>query len=395
MSSQGIEVYHAPLETPEAIGRVERHGGVLKGMARKVLSQTQARGEVVIQSVLDESCLTKNSLLRNGGYSPSQWVLGKTPREAPSLVYEDQFADLCAIEDQVNPESRFAFQHQARLEAKKAFIHLDTSKRVQRALLRSATPVPQTYSVGDVVCFRRDNQPGKTTWSPASRVIRHEGDENQNVWVLCENILVLVSAQNIRPAGDAEALAHAILHGHSIIPEAIVRGQQDFEDATAVPAEDSTAPAEGSMSTATHVAPPQEDDGPLPSILENKVFDEPEARRERSRSPVPERAAASSSRRVIVLQSQTPSVHLHDAPHAIPRTICPRRYVITLSVLGKVRLPAMTKDKHPLLCAVELSSLHLWLIGFLRKNRLSISVSSRPCPVTWTTVGSPPLSNLT
>ena len=50
------------------------------------------------------------------------------------------------------------------------------------------------------------------------RVIGHEGNENQNVWVLCENIPVLVSAQNIRPAGDAEALAHAILHGHSIFP---------------------------------------------------------------------------------------------------------------------------------------------------------------------------------
>ena len=95
MSAQGIQVYHAPLETPEAIGRVERHGGVLKGMARKVISQTQARGEAQIQSLLDESCLTKNSLLSNGGYSPSQWVLGKTPREAPSLVSEDQCRPRC------------------------------------------------------------------------------------------------------------------------------------------------------------------------------------------------------------------------------------------------------------------------------------------------------------
>ena len=110
---------------------------------------------------------------------------------------------------------------------------------------------------------------------------------------LCENIPVLVSAQNIRPA---------ILHGRSIIPEAIVRGQPEFEDATPVPAEDSTAPVEGSMSTSTHVAPSREDDGPLPSILENEVFDEPEAGRERSRSPVPERAAASSSRRVSVAE---------------------------------------------------------------------------------------------
>ena len=226
------------------------------------------------------------------------------------------------------------------------------------------------------------NQPGKITWSPASRVIGHEGNENQNVWVLCENIPALVSAQNIRPAGDAEALAHAILHGHSIIPKAIVRGQQEFEDATAVPADDSTAPVEGNMSTATHVVPP-------PSILEKEVFNEPEAR------PLYLNVQQLALADVLVLYSQTPSVHLLDAPGVIPRTICPRRYVTTLSVLGKVRLPAMTKHKHPLLCAVELSSLHLWLIGFLRKNRLSIKVSSRTCPVAWTTVGSPRLSNLT
>ena len=65
MGAHGIQVYPAPLETPEAIGRVEHHGGVLKDM---VIAQTQARGEVEIQSVLDESCLTKNNLLRNGGY---------------------------------------------------------------------------------------------------------------------------------------------------------------------------------------------------------------------------------------------------------------------------------------------------------------------------------------
>ena len=44
MAAHGVQAHHAPLETPEAIGRVERHGGVLKGMARKVVAQTQAVG---------------------------------------------------------------------------------------------------------------------------------------------------------------------------------------------------------------------------------------------------------------------------------------------------------------------------------------------------------------
>ena len=145
-AAHGIQVSHAPLETPEAIGRVERHGGALKAKARKVVAQTQAVGQGQLQTVLDEFCLTKNSMLRHGGYSPSQWVLGKTPRGPPSFMEEE---DLGSLEDQANPESRFALLHKAREEAKKAFMHLDTSKRVQRALLRNAKPLPYTYSVGE------------------------------------------------------------------------------------------------------------------------------------------------------------------------------------------------------------------------------------------------------
>ena len=57
-------------------------------------------------------------------------LLGKSARGPPSLVEEDNGADLGSLEDQA--ESRFALIHQARNEAKKAFVHLDTSKRVQR-----------------------------------------------------------------------------------------------------------------------------------------------------------------------------------------------------------------------------------------------------------------------
>ena len=120
----------------------------------------------------------------------------------------------------MDPESRFALIHQARNEAKKAFVHLDTSKRVQRALLRNAKPLPYTYAVGDVVCFRRDKT-GKTVWSTAPRIIGFEGNQNENVWVLCQNVPVLVSAQNLRPAQDAEALGHAVLQGEAILPESL------------------------------------------------------------------------------------------------------------------------------------------------------------------------------
>ena len=87
------------------------------------------------------------------------------------------------------------------------------------------------------MCFRRDKT-GKTVWSTASRIIGVAGNQNEKVWVLCQNVPVLVSAQNLRPAQDAEALAHAVLQGEAILPESLIQGQQQFEDLRDVPGED-------------------------------------------------------------------------------------------------------------------------------------------------------------
>ena len=44
MDEHGIQVYHSPLEAPENIGRVERHGGIAKALFRKVSRETQPLG---------------------------------------------------------------------------------------------------------------------------------------------------------------------------------------------------------------------------------------------------------------------------------------------------------------------------------------------------------------
>ena len=177
----------------------------------------------------------KNSTSRIGGFSPAQWVLGRDSRTAPSQ-FSQEWADLQAIEAQADPDSIFALQHQARVEARKAFVHLDCSRRVQKALLRNAQPIPRDYAVGDLVCFRRDNQIGGTKWSPACRVIGKESEKN--VWLLCGNLPVLANAQNLRPASDAEALARSLLRGEMVeVPETVVGDQsqqQSFVDARRV-----------------------------------------------------------------------------------------------------------------------------------------------------------------
>ena len=259
MKENNIQVYHAALESPEGIGRVERHGGILKGMFRKVCKETGAHGREQVETILSQVVQVKNDQSRMSGFSPSQWVLGRAPRADASLMDEEQWAEFGAIQASIDPTSIFALQHMARREAKLAFVHLDCSKRVQRALLRNASAFARDYQTGDLVCFRRDNQRGGTAWSPTCRVIGQEGEKN--LWLLCGNVPVLVAKQNVRPVNASEALAQSVLEGKPIVPLSITgTGQQSFWDrreqtSETIEVEDQTPPQPGEGSETFDYSP--------------------------------------------------------------------------------------------------------------------------------------------
>ena len=74
----GLASWYSPSSALARRWRVEKKFCRSSRQRGKRLSRAELKR--AIQSVFDESCLTKSSLLRNGGYSPSQWVLGKAPR---------------------------------------------------------------------------------------------------------------------------------------------------------------------------------------------------------------------------------------------------------------------------------------------------------------------------
>ena len=199
-------------------------------MYRKVCHETGANTKEQVESVLTQCAQVKTDTARLGGFSPSQWVLGRAPRTLPSFASEEEHASLGATAARHDPSSTFALQHQARLEAQKAYAHLECSRRVQKALLRNAVPFDREFSVGDLVTSRRDNQKGGTSWSPVSRVIGHEG--SKSISLLCGNCPVLVSSHNVRVASPNEALAQAVLNGEPVVPFEVVRedGQRSFLD---------------------------------------------------------------------------------------------------------------------------------------------------------------------
>ena len=240
LATHGINHRNAPLESPQTIGKVERHGGILKAMLRKTVQETLPSNIEEIETVLTECVTAKNELARHQGFSPAQHVLGKQPRMPGSITDESEsFGTFQARYDETSP---FYLRHRARAEAKRAFIHLDTSRKVAKALQKNAAPIDAEYSVGDLVIYRRDNVPGTTAtvWSTVSRVIGREAENAY--WLLHENVPVLVNARKMRPADEIEVAAHRVLTGESVLPEAIINGpeQRYLDERTADPV---TAPA--------------------------------------------------------------------------------------------------------------------------------------------------------
>ncbi|CAE7256176.1 AGM1 [Symbiodinium natans] len=242
--------------------------------------------------VVSECVTTKNDLSRHQGFSPSQHVLGKRPRTPGSVMDEDEsMGTLLARFDETTP---FYSRHRAREEARKAFVHLDSSRKVARALQRNAAPMDMEYQVGDLVIYRRDNLPGSTStvWSTASRVIGREAENAY--WLLHEGVPVLVNARKMRPADEVEVAARRVLTGEPVLPGSIVHGPEqrylDERDKDPVTAPSTPRPNTGiasAPSTPMRVAAAES-----PAITSKEISPSDKTGRERTRSPLRQSSSA-------------------------------------------------------------------------------------------------------
>ncbi|CAE7312962.1 unnamed protein product, partial [Symbiodinium necroappetens] len=160
------------------------------------------QGADALRSVIQEVASVKNMTMNVSGFSRSQWVLGRNPRGPGTLTDEQAWNDIGAMEGKLSGADAFALRQKSRLEAKKAMVKLDTSRRTQKALTKNAAPIKEQYKTGDYVVYRRDAQAGGTKWSTTSRVIGQETAEA--IWVVSGGIPVLCSVHSMRPASEEE-----------------------------------------------------------------------------------------------------------------------------------------------------------------------------------------------
>jgi hypothetical protein len=203
MSSQGTYLRYAETEAHYQIGRAERQGSILKEMIAHTVQGRHVVGSQMMKMVVSECAFVKNNRINHGGFSPSQWVLGRLPEEVCSLTAERAEGDLGVHQEILTGEHQFAQQLNIRQAAKESFAHVDSSNRIRTALMRRSTPCRGPCFPGDLLCFYRNNK-----WFGPARMIGREG--RSNLWLIHGGIPIVISEESVRPALAGEVIAKQI-----------------------------------------------------------------------------------------------------------------------------------------------------------------------------------------
>ena len=199
-SSRGVIIRNIGVESLEQRGHVERHGGILKGMMQRIIHELGLSSELQVKEALSQALSTKNSQSRIKGFTPTQWVFGKLPKE-PGLPSDDKL-DLGVLEAMADERHEFSQLMEVRETALRAFIRGDLSQRVAKAILRKSAPITKEYGVGDLVCFKTE----QSGWSTASRIIGFEGPKA--VWLIHQGTPICAALDRLIPVNAAEGLAY-------------------------------------------------------------------------------------------------------------------------------------------------------------------------------------------
>ena len=205
----GVDVRKTGVRAPHQLGVGERHGGLLKEIMAKAVHGRQLHGAEVISALCAETARTKNALVNIGGYSPVQWVLGHTPDDLTSFIshhFEENLGVHQQLIDQEQkpPQEMFMMQLLIRQSAKEAYMQVDASMKIRKAMLRKTTPLRGPYRPGDLVCFRR-----KERWFGPARVLAHEG--KSSLWLVHGGVTVLIAETSCRPASMEEIQKKQVL----------------------------------------------------------------------------------------------------------------------------------------------------------------------------------------
>ena len=198
-ASRGIAIEVQPAEQHSWLGVVERKHQVVR-RALELYQDDLGRHDI---AALKEAAIyvphTINQMSMVRGFTPQQWVLGKTMTNVHGLTSEIFNPGQEPLDD----SGAFAQVQQRRVRAQTAWIKADTDAKLRRAFNQKFVEVKEQVVVGQRCWYWRGAGSGilqKAKWRGPARVVAiEEHDSARVIWICHGTSLVRCSDRQVRP----------------------------------------------------------------------------------------------------------------------------------------------------------------------------------------------------
>lgn len=201
-ADKGIILEVAPAEAHNWLGVVERKHQVVRRSLELYMDEL---GEATLPA-LKEACIYVppriNQMSFTRGFSPAQWVLGRTPAQELSLSHELFNPGV----DSMDSQSDFARVQQKRLDAATSFLKADTDAKLRRAMTQKFYESKDTVAIGQRCWYWRIQGSGhlqKSKWRGPARCVASEfsqdGEKIVVLWLVHGTSLLRCAPQHVRP----------------------------------------------------------------------------------------------------------------------------------------------------------------------------------------------------
>ena len=217
--------------SPWQIGQVERHNDLWKKTLKKLVWSQQVAGKDDMLLATAATNMAKNSMSRQHGFSPYQWIIGRDIRLPGALSDEGEVHRMGMMALAETPGSRFFRQNQLRAAARESFAKAANDSALRRAELRKIRPARGPFPIGTYVFYydKGDRAPGPHNWRGIARVIGREG--KSTIWLSHRGILIAVSPEHLSRAYDEELNQWmAVNHEQDLIDATPAAGGAGFLD---------------------------------------------------------------------------------------------------------------------------------------------------------------------
>ena len=189
--SSDIQVMTTAAESPWSNGLCERHNAILTEILLKIKEESACD----LNTALSWAIMAKNCLHNVSGFSPYQLVYGRN-LNLPLVVTDTP----PALEG--TSISKYVTNHMEALHVpREAFVKVESSEKIRRALRRQILPSGTTFDTGDLVYYKCNSS---DKWKGPGHVI---GQDGQQVFVRHTGTYVRIHPCHLMKCSDADLSA--------------------------------------------------------------------------------------------------------------------------------------------------------------------------------------------